>query len=723
MHRAHRLSTAVCLVLTLATACASDSKKRNVPPFVEAVEADASIVDPGSETTVRVTAGDPDGGGSPASGLSSSLTATWSVRGEGWSIEGSGAEATVTAPDSYRSTATVSVEVGDDGGASASGSVDLTTGSNELPRLVSLTADPNPVEPAGRVDLKADASDPRGDELSYSWSAPEGWSLGSTSGQSVDLTAPDSSEATGRVELTVSDGFEGTIRRSIRVRTTRNSRPQIASMTATPPQVAPAGTARITVDAADPDGDDLGYSWSAPKGWKVTGSGDSVKVDAPDAYGKRAEIRVEVSDPRGNTVTGRVGLSTQSNNGPIVHSLAASPPQVDRGGTSKLQVSASDPNGDTLSYSWSVSGGSGWSIKESGDRATLTAPKAPGRRVRVAVEVADPAGTVARASTVVSTVPNQPPQLVGVSASPPSIQPSGTATVTADATDPDGDSLSYSWTVPAKWSKKGSGKSIDVTAPGSYGAQATVRLEVTDSQGGRAVGAASLVTRANRAPVIASVTASPSTIDKGGKSTLEATASDPNGNSLTYNWTLPSGWKQTGGSGATIEVKGPDAFGKQGRFVVEVADGNGATARGAVVVQTQRNRPPVISDLTAGKTQLVPGKTTTVTVTAVDPDGDPLTYSWKVPKGWSGSSQSASIDITAPQTFGTSATLKAVVGDGSGTSTETIQLQTINTRPPTINSLSVSPNPVLQNGVAQATVSATDPDGDSLSYKWSFNKN
>jgi len=77
----------------------------------------------------------------------------------------------------------------------------------------------------------------------------------------------------------------------------------------------------------------------------------------------------------------------QENLPPMIKSLTADPPTVGPGGQSLISVSAHDPEGDPLSYSWSATGGRLSSTTGPEDK-TWTAPNTPGT-YQVTVSVTD----------------------------------------------------------------------------------------------------------------------------------------------------------------------------------------------------------------------------------------------------------------------------------------------------------------------------------------------
>lgn len=77
---------------------------------------------------------------------------------------------------------------------------------------------------------------------------------------------------------------------------------------------------------------------------------------------------------------------------------------------------------------------------------------------------------------------NNAPEINSLTTDPVFIRVGTTANIIADATDPDGDELSYSWTV-ALGDIIGSGSQVKYTAAFCCVGVNTIHLEVTDSKG------------------------------------------------------------------------------------------------------------------------------------------------------------------------------------------------------------------------------------------------
>jgi outer membrane protein OmpA-like peptidoglycan-associated protein len=150
------------------------------------------------------------------------------------------------------------------------------------------------------------------------------------------------------------------------------------------------------------------------------------------------------------------------------------------------------------------------------------------------------------------------------------------AVVRADASSPDNAPLTYTWTATGG-TIDGTGPEVrwnpGSSAPGSY----TVTAKVDDNQGQSTSCSAEIHVepRPNRPPTM-TCSASPASVPAGDKSTITATASDPDNDPLTYTWSTSGG--TISGTGSTVQL---DTTGlKPGPYTVtgQVSDGRGGTA-------------------------------------------------------------------------------------------------------------------------------------------------
>ncbi|MGZ3456943.1 MAG: PKD domain-containing protein [Archangium sp.] len=158
------------------------------------------------------------------------------------------------------------------------------------------------------------------------------------------------------------------------------------------------------------------------------------------------------------------------------------------------------------------------------------------------------------------------------------------------------------------------------------------------------------------------------------------------------------------------------------------AAGNATTSEPIAFTIPALNHAPTLSMVTATPSSINEGSSTTLSVTASDPDGDPLTYSWAqlpvAPTGAFGSETGATRTWTAPMlSQNTTFTLQVTVSDGKGGSTQaTVDVAVANVpganRPPNVDAAITAPPSVMAGDTLNLSIGASDPDGDSLTYSW-----
>ncbi|NLT67873.1 MAG: hypothetical protein GXX84_14820 [Acidobacteria bacterium] len=146
----------------------------------------------------------------------------------------------------------------------------------------------------------------------------------------------------------------------------------------------------------------------------------------------------------------------------------------------------------------------------------------------------------------------------------------------------------------------------------------------TTSQGS---GGSGLVAR-NRAPV--AVAGPDQTVQVGGTALLDGSkSSDPDGDSLTYQWTIstkPAGSNASLSDAASAQTSlSPDVKGTY-RIQLRVTDSGGLSATDQIII-TVPNRAPV-ADAGGSQAITVGSRATLDGSRSWDPDGDQLTYEW-----------------------------------------------------------------------------------------------
>jgi hypothetical protein len=184
--------------------------------------------------------------------------------------------------------------------------------------------------------------------------------------------------------------------------TPTNHEPIITSLEAEAGQVVALGSLQVVCTASDPDGDELGYIWWA-SGGEIDGGGATVTWTAPASEGS-LNVTVKVIDGHGGEVMDYVAIMVRINNPPTIASLTADADWTIPSGTVQMTCTASDSDGDALSYEWTATAGN---ISGAGAVVNWTAPQAIGEYDVTAV-VRDGHGGSATKTLLVTVVTGQP---------------------------------------------------------------------------------------------------------------------------------------------------------------------------------------------------------------------------------------------------------------------------------------------------------------------------
>ena len=321
--------------------------------------------------------------------------------------------------------------------------------------------------------------------------------------------------------------------------------------------------------------------------------------------------------------------------------------------------------------------------------------------------------------------PNHAPT---ANAGPDQTLPLGT-TVHLDGTassDPDGDALTFQWTLTSKPTNSTATLTGATTAlptfvldkAGTY----QIQLVVSDGNLTSTVDIV-IVSTTNSAPVADAGTDQSGTINT--VIHLDGSnSSDVDGNTLTYLWSFVS---KPATSTATLTnpatVAPQFTIDKPGTYIMQliVNDGTVASTPDTVTISTV-NSPPVANagidqSGTIGTTITLEGNSSS------DVDGDTLTYQWAITSKPANSIATLSNPTAVNPTFildkpGTY-TAQLIVNDGTVSSyPDTVTISTLNSKP-------VADAGDDKHGGVGATVTldgalSSDPDGDALTYQWSL---
>ena len=238
---------------------------------------------------------------------------------------------------------------------------------------------------------------------------------------------------------------------------------------------------------------------------------------------------------------------------------------------------------------------------------------------------------------------NRPPVLNCVPARSP-ITEGDQVVLQSNATDPDRNSkLSFSWSTEAGTLDPQNDTAVfDSTglAPDNYTVSLVVRDEMPAPPKswlcyGQHTTSCEMEVSVEKNKLSPTVACEPSSasVMEGESLTLRARASDPNNDALSYRWSVDA--ERISADRETI------TFGGVGRSIgthvvtatVTDVDGMTASCEHHVTITRKPNRNPECGSVSLSRREVFAGEALTASLSATDPDGDRLSYSWRVDGG------------------------------------------------------------------------------------------
>jgi len=607
------------------------------------------------------------------------LSYVWrQVSGPTVAVTGALTNQSITLSDPAQSgTAVFEVTVNDGNGGTDTDTVSVTFNATlvRLNRIPVAEAGPNQTRNLGQtpsVTLDAGGStdaDP-GDTLSYVWrqvSGPTVVVTGALTNQSITLADP-AQGGTVVFEVTVNDGNGGTDTDTVSVTfntvATPLNRPPTANAGANRTrQIGQTPTLTLTGNAStDPDPNDtLTYRWVQLSGPSVTltpvgGPRDVIQRDVfvrDPAQAGTVVIQLTVNDNNGGTDTDTVSITYTAarvvNTPPVANAGAdRTLTALGNGDTLTLDGSnSSDPQGDALTYQWSVVSGSATLATPTAVRPVLTytGDNTDGNSEEVVVQLIVNDGTVdSPANRVTLTFQDDLGPTANAGPDQALFGLDNGSTVTLDgsgSSDPENGPLTYQWSVVS-----GSASLADPTAAmpvltytgdGTDGApeEVIVQLVVSDGRNDSAPDTVVLSLTDNLTPTaVAGDDQALFGLDNGDTVTLDGSASsDPEGASLSYAWRVVSGSATiTNPTSVSPELvytgSGTDLTNEEVVVELIVNDGFSNSAPDTLTVTFNDNRAPE-AVATVASASANEGDVVTLTgSSSSDPDNDTLNYSW-----------------------------------------------------------------------------------------------
>jgi hypothetical protein len=324
-----------------------------------------------------------------------------------------------------------------------------------------------------------------------------------------------------------------------------------------------------------------------------------------------------------------------TNGAPVISGV---PPRVIKVGVPyAFTPQASDPDADTLTFS--VTNRPIWLTFESRTGALTGTPLlgSEGSYNDIRITVSDGAMSTDLPPFSITvepaTAPNMPPEISGTPANAVTVNNSYAFSPTVS--DPDGDVLTFSIQNMPGWAafNDQTGALTGTPAAGDEGTYQNIAITVSDSIVSASLPAFSItVNPANAMPTISGTPQA--SVIAGNAYSFTPTATDPNGDTLTFSVQNPPAWASF--DPASGQLSGTPQMNDVGAYpgiIVSVSDGTFSASLPAFTINvTAANSAPQISGTPA--TAVNVGQTYAFTPTASDADGDTLVFSIQNQPAW-----------------------------------------------------------------------------------------
>lgn len=632
--------------------------KVNEAPSITSSPVSVARVGQAYEYAVKATDPDPE----------DTLNYALSAAPIGMSIDATTGVIRWTPADSQAGRHPVSVSVEDPSGLSDEQSFSIEVEAvNRAPQIVS-----TPVLSAAtgvEYSYLIEANDPDTDDsLSFELiTGPSGMTLDANSGQ-LSWTPSLDQVGTNAVEVQVEDaaGESDAQTFEIEVTVTGNA-PVINSVPVTTVFAGEAYRYQVTVEE-NSDAGELTYSLlNSPDTMVINSASGELTWSPASADLGTYPVTVEVTDSRGLSATQGYELTVQTrpNDAPVISSEPAA--GVTAGELYQYSVIASDPNGDALVYRLDDAP-DGMSVSESGSVSwTPSADQVGSHPVTIVVE--DNRGAwVSQAFDVIVSEANKSPEIT--SAPVTTVESESAYAYQVVAIDDDGDALTYGLVqAPAGMAIEADSGLVSWTPSNAQIGSHPVEITVSDGNGGSASQSFTITVgeQPNTAPVITSE--APTSVVAGEAYTYQLTATDGDGDALTFGGAgLPAGMSVDSAGAVTWTPTSSQAGTQNARFF---ADDGKERSYQDVVIEVVESAQPLQVELTASPQTVNEGEVVSIlavvtggageTMINLDVDGIPLSVSGSGEASWTAAGAGVKVITAVVSDDETSVTTTATV--------------------------------------------------------------
>jgi hypothetical protein len=433
------------------------------------------------------------------------------------------------------------------------------------------------------------------------------------------------------VEISVSDGIETTALAAFDIEVL----PDPAVPLNTPPSIGGSPQMHVRVGAAygftpvatDADGDTLTFEIDNLPVWAAfdTDTGALTGTPTPaDADSLFADILITVTDGVDSVSLPAFDIQVETGNrAPSIDGVPDT--RVEIGSAYSFVPSAQDEDGDVLGFE--IDNQPSWAGFDP-DTGALTGTPAVGDEglyADIVIRVHDgTVGTALPAFSILVETPSTPNQAPSIAGTPATAARVGHAYgFTPSASDPELDPLSFSVVNLPAWADfdEQSGTLSGTPELGDVGDYAGIQISVSDGELEASLPSFAITVAENHAPVIDGNP--PSSTNVGQLYSFTPTASDPDGDTLTYEVKNQPGWADFDPASGTLSGIPGQGDVKVWRYIkIGASDGQITSWFGNFTIPV-RNQPPSVTG--EASVDVAIGESYSFTPSITDRNGDPIT--------------------------------------------------------------------------------------------------
>lgn len=448
----------------------------------------------------------------------------------------------------------------------------VSSTSSNKPPVANAGADVTVTLPTSSVKLTGSGSDSDGTIASYAWTKVSGGTASLANANTNALTASGLVEGAYVFRLTVKDNSGASHSDDVKVTVTKTNQAPTANAGADVTVTLPTTSVKLVGSGRDNDGTIASYAWTKVSGGTASlSNANTTTLTASGLVAGTYVFRLTVKDNNGASGYDdvRVVVNTSTVNQKPDVTAGKDITLISPAHSAYVYGKATDPDGTISSYAWTkISGGA--ATMTSTNKSTLIVSNLTVGTYVFRLTVKDNSGNVAYDDaqvTVISSsnqVPSKPAPTNPAPTNPaptvnggPDIMlivPASTARLNGQASSQGGSISSYTWTkVSGGTANLSNANTPNLTAWALKEGTYTFRLTVKDNKGATAYDDVKVVvtkTTSSASTIPPPASNRPPVVNAGSDVTLvlPATtarlygkATDPEGNSMTYQWTKVSG--------------------------------------------------------------------------------------------------------------------------------------------------------------------------------------